>query len=338
MDKLTLIRRMALFATFLALVVVLLGAWTRLSEAGLGCPDWPGCYGFLTVPQHDHHIQQAEEAFPHAPFEEHKAWPEMIHRYFAGSLGLVILAIFVVALAAGRQGPRLHAGALLALVVFQAYLGMLTVTAMLHPVIVMGHLLGGFSIVCLLGLLYLRLHPSPPFIRSFCSSTIVSRLGWLALVIVIVQIALGGWTSANYAAVVCTSLPICEGDWLSTYHFVTGFWFSGYEADTYQYGVLPFEGRLTIHVTHRIGAIIAACAVIALVIGLWKRSSKSLAALLLAILCAQIALGVTNVLAALPLAVAVSHNGGGLLLLFSIIVVLFLTNRVGAKEENANGC
>jgi cytochrome c oxidase assembly protein subunit 15 len=183
-----------LFACLLAAVVVTLGAYTRLNHAGLGCPDWPGCYGFLTVPDEHHEIAAAEAAFPGAEVEHKKAWLEMIHRYFAGTLGLVILAIalFAIKRNAVRPVPLKHALFILALVVFQALLGMWTVTMNLQPFVVMGHLLGGFSILALLTLLYLRLNHQPTFsedpkVKSWY------RISLLALGVLVIQIGLGGW-------------------------------------------------------------------------------------------------------------------------------------------------
>jgi heme A synthase len=153
-----------LLAVVLALAVVILGAYTRLSDAGLGCPDWPGCYGHLTVPSHPEAVAQANEAYGHRPVDAGKAWKEMVHRYAAGLLGVLVLGL---AVRAWRQGAdRLLVTATLVLVLFQAALGMWTVTLLLKPVIVMAHLLGGFTVLSLLWLGYLNARSFVPQRRS----------------------------------------------------------------------------------------------------------------------------------------------------------------------------
>lgn len=155
---------LSLIAVLLAFTVVLLGAYTRLVDAGLGCPDWPGCYGFLTVPEAHHEIQIATEAFPHTPVEAEKAWPEMIHRYFAGSLGLLVAVLAIIGFVNRHKNeqPLVLSFALLGIIIFQATLGMWTVTMGLLPIIVMGHLLGGFITLTLLLLLFLNIRHGNP--------------------------------------------------------------------------------------------------------------------------------------------------------------------------------
>ncbi|MCG2837162.1 COX15/CtaA family protein [Photobacterium sp. WH77] len=306
----------------LSVAVIALGAYTRLTEAGLGCPDWPGCYGFMTVPKTDDQHALAQQAFPDHPVEVHKAWNEMIHRYMAGALGLLIVALNVLARRRGDRPRRLPL-VLLGLVVFQALLGMWTVTMSLKPVIVMGHLLGGFTTASLLLVLWLRMllrHRKRPATAVASSPALVSvrRLAVAGLIVVAVQIALGGWTAANYAAVVCTQLPVCEVDWVSKFD-IRAFepWQPGFQ--TYQYGVLNFDQRVSIHAAHRIGAMLTTLVILLLAWRLWHIGWRRYAALILALLSAQIALGVTNVLASLPLPVAVAHNLGGLGLLLSVL-------------------
>ncbi|MGB7994553.1 MAG: COX15/CtaA family protein [Photobacterium halotolerans] len=306
----------------LSVAVIALGAYTRLTEAGLGCPDWPGCYGFMTVPKTDAQHALAQQAFPDHPVEVHKAWNEMIHRYMAGALGLLIVALNVLARRRDDRPRRLPL-VLLGLVVFQALLGMWTVTMSLKPVIVMGHLLGGFTTASLLLVLWLRMllrHRKRPATAGASSSQLVSvrRLAVAGLIVVAVQIALGGWTAANYAAVVCTQLPVCEVDWVSKFD-IRAFepWQPGFQ--TYQYGVLNFDQRVSIHAAHRIGAMLTTLVILLLVWRLWHIGWRRYAVLILALLSVQIALGVTNVLASLPLPVAVAHNLGGLSLLLSVL-------------------
>lgn len=326
-------RTLVKISIVLAFCVIVLGAFTRLTEAGLGCPDWPGCYGFLTVPSKAEHIAQAEALFPGAPVEADKAWYEMIHRYFAGTLGLLILAIAVSAWFKKRQPsqkptPIKLPTFILALVMFQAALGMWTVTLNLQPLIVMGHLLGGFSIISLLLLLNLRLAPyrvggGDPELRRY------RGLALFALLTVLFQIALGGWVAANYAAVACTELPFCEGNWTANLDFAGAF--SIPEAETYQYGAHDYNDRMTMHIVHRVGAIITTLVVGWLLFKCWRkavsgffRSSLFVIGLLLVL---QIALGISNVVFGLPLWVAVSHNAVGALLLLSLVALNYNLSR-----------
>ncbi|PLC58721.1 COX15/CtaA family protein [Photobacterium carnosum] len=316
------------FSFVLSLAVVALGAFTRLTEAGLGCPDWPGCYGFLTVPQTALEQQTAAEFFPQTPLEPQKAWNEMLHRYIAGTLGIFILAINIMA---WRQlsRPKLLPLLLLITVIIQALLGMWTVTLVLMPVVVMAHLLGGFTIVCLLWLLRLQLHIGHVSMTQVGIKPLYRlRIAAIVSVIVVIsQVALGGWTAANYAALVCTQLPICEANWQQLFDS-KAFLLVHPQHDSYQYGVLDYGQRVSIHVVHRIGAMVTTVVVLAMAWLCWlqpilRRYSWGLVLLL----TLQIALGVTNVAASLPLAVAVAHNVTGLGLLVMMVTVSY---RVGA--------
>jgi len=315
-------RTLTLLALLLALTVIGLGAYTRLTEAGLGCPDWPGCYGQFMVPGESHR-EQISQAFPEHMFEPHKARNEMVHRYVAGSLGLLIAAIAI--LAWWQRLQRWLATLLFATVLFQAALGMWTVTLNLMPLVVMGHLLGGFTTAALLLWLWLQLGHHTPLTRL----KTVSRAKWWTLLgglILVGQITLGGWTSANYAALVCTELPVCEGEWWQQLQPAQAFAPVQPAADSYQYGVLDYPARMTIHVTHRLWAAVTASYLLLLGIGLWQRSGKlrasgmrPAAGTLLLLLGVQISLGLGNVLFSLPLAVAVAHNLTAALLLLTLV-------------------
>lgn len=315
--------RLALIATALAVVVVLLGAYTRLTHAGLGCPDWPGCYGFLAVPMSEHKQVLAAERFPDAPLEVRKGWNEMVHRYFAGALGLVILGLAVQALRRrGKAGQPVKLPLLLlAVVIAQAIFGMWTVTLQLWPQIVTTHLLGGFATLSLLFLLCLRLSgrlpplsvPMAPGLRLFAG---------LAMALVIGQIALGGWVSSNYAAVACTDFPTCHGQWWPQMDFARAFDLTHHDiGPNYLGGLLYGEARTAIHVAHRIGALLITLVLLALAWRLHRHGLGPLAVLLLAALAVQVALGISNVLLNLPLAVAVAHNGGGAALLLVLVLI-----------------
>ena len=334
-----------MFATGFALVVVILGAYTRLSDAGLGCPDWPGCYGFLTVPDAHHEVAAAAERFPDAPLEAHKAWWEMIHRYFAGTLGMLILGIAIVAIrhrVRARQATATGDGAapplanglgelplklplfLLLLVACQAAFGAWTVTLKLWPQVVTAHLLGGFATLSLLWLLSLRMgllgaYRVPAQLRLHAA---------LALGVVILQIALGGWVSSNYAALACHDFPTCHGDWWPHMDFSEGFNVMQSVGPNYLGGQLESDARVAIQFTHRLGALVVLAVVGSLAWRLWRADSR-LAAPVAAILGLQLALGVLNVVLVLPLNVATAHNAVGALLLLAMVTVNYRAFRDG---------
>lgn len=319
--------RLTIAATILALLVVMLGAYTRLKDAGLGCPDWPGCYGFLTVPSDAASIAQANEAYPERPLEQDKAWPEMVHRYFASTLGLFILGILALSLM-NRQHPGQPLKLpifLTALVIFQGILGMWTVTLSLFPPVVMSHLLGGFTTVSLLFLLCLRLSQVLPPIKDTAIAGLF-KYTMLGMIILIAQIALGGWTAANYAAVVCTELPICQGNWTQHLNFIEAFKLWGHNMPDYEFAPhLDAASKITIHVVHRIGAIITTLYLLWLGIKLMLSSNlnryRNLSLLMLVVLVIQVGLGVSNVVLNLPLEVAVAHNAVALVLLLVLVAI-----------------
>ena len=309
----------------LTFIVIIVGAYTRLTDAGLGCPDWPGCYGRMIISTQADYIAEAQAFWPERPLQQDKAWIEMAHRYIAGLLGLMILAIAVVAWA-GKPAPRIRllTGGLLLLVMFQALLGMWTVTLLLKPFIVALHLLGGMAIIGLLHWLTLELRPAPgsapgPALAGF------NLRPWAvaALLVLILQIALGGWTSTNYAALACPDFPACQGKLWPPMDFSEAFvlW-RGLGVD-YEGGVLDGPARTAIHMSHRIGAIITAAALLALALpALRANATRPAARALLALLFIQLSLGIANVVFNLPLIVAVAHNGVAALLLLSVVTLL----------------
>ncbi|KAF1033385.1 MAG: Heme A synthase [Pseudomonas sp.] len=312
--------RLALFATLLALLVVLLGAYTRLTHAGLGCPDWPGCYGFISVPKSEAQLAHAELHFPDTPVEADKGWSEMIHRYFAGTLGVLIVILAARAWRdRHRPGQPLKLPLFLLAVVFaQAAFGMWTVTLKLWPQVVTGHLLGGFATLSLLFLLTLRLSGVLPAL------IVPRRLQyWVTagLVLVIGQIALGGWVSSNYAAVACIDLPTCHGQWWPAADFANGFHLTQHIGPNYLGGQLDSDARTAIHLTHRVGALAVTGVLLGLAWQLRLVGMTRLAGLLLIALAVQISLGLSNVYFHLPLPVAVAHNAGGAALLLTLVLV-----------------
>ncbi|MFO7706318.1 MAG: COX15/CtaA family protein [Halopseudomonas sp.] len=324
----------ALGALALGFVVVILGAYTRLVHAGLGCPDWPGCYGFLGVPRSDSAIQIAEMRFPDEPVEVFKAWAEMVHRYAAGLLGLVILGLALMSLR-HRRVPGYPVGlsfGLLLLVICQAIFGMWTVTLKLWPQVVTGHLLGGFATLSLLLLLCLRLSGRFPALAPTPNVAKLRFFARLTLAVVIAQITLGGWTSTNYAAVACVDFPTCHGQWWPDMDFAAGFHLFHEIGPNYLGGMLLGEGRTAIHFTHRLGAIVTSLVVLMLAWKLLDRRMPKLAGLLTLVLIVQVGLGITNVVAHLPLAVAVAHNAVGATLL---LVVVAINYRLRAPAADA---
>ena len=357
--------RIAWLAVALTLCVVVFGAFVRLSDAGLSCPDWPTCYGRAAWPK------AVDEAASHVaseirPFETHKAWREQVHRHLAASLGVLVLVLALLAarrrrwgiaqilVAAGLVAAAIplymhgehgaasalailgeavllfaalrwsnidlaRAGALtLAVIIFQALLGMWTVTWLLKPLVVMGHLLGGLTTFSLLVWMAWRATDRP---ITLADSVVLRR--WLigGLVLLGVQIALGGWVSANYAAVACgLDFPKCVGQWWPPADFREGFvlW-RGIGVD-YEGGVLDGASRIAIQMAHRIMAVVVALYVLALALRLFRTPGmRSWALTLLVLITAQVTLGILNVKLNLPLPVAVAHNGGAVLLLFTLV-------------------
>ena len=322
--KMTLFRRLCLVATLLALVVIVMGAWVRLSHAGLGCPDWPGCYGHLTVGQAVENAEHANAAFPERPLEPEKALKEMIHRYAASGLGLLILAIAIVAWLNRRDPaqPMRLPGFLVALVVFQGLLGMWTVTLLVKPAVVTAHLVGGLTTMALCWWLALRVDRTtrPPGERG------LRRLAVLGLAVLALQIMLGGWVSTNYSALACPDFPTCQKSFWPEMDFKDAFilW-RGLGID-YEGGVLDHPARVAIHFVHRLGAVVTA-----LVLGFlaWRairtgqsRAVRMAGAVLAGLVVLQWTVGPVMVLKALPLELATAHNGVAALLVLAVVALL----------------
>jgi len=308
--------RLARFGTVLALAVVMLGAWVRLHDAGLGCPDWPGCYGKLVVP--DTATAAQDPGFASRPLVAAKAWREMIHRYLAGTLVLVCVALGAIAWR-NRKDPSQawrRPLALLGLIVFQALLGMWTVTLLLKPLIVVAHLFGGLATLALLASLgdwrHTRVSAPTPALRA---------LGLAATAALVLQIFLGGWTSSNYAAVACPDFPTCQTQWWpAVADFKDGFvlW-RGLGID-YEGGVLDHPARVAVHFTHRLGAVLAALLIGALGASLLvRRGARADGFAVLAVLALQLSLGISIVVFHVPLPIAVAHNGAAALLLLAVL-------------------
>jgi cytochrome c oxidase assembly protein subunit 15 len=333
------LRTLAVAALSLCLCVVVLGAYVRLSAAGLGCPDWPGCYGHLTpsaaaAAAHTATAPPAARPFAARPLDIGKAWREMLHRYAAGTLGCLILALTALGTLWRRDRivpPRLVA-ALLAIVVLQGMLGALTVTWQLTPLIVSLHLLFGFTTLSLLWWLVLTLWlPRASVADASAAGVIVPglvaarRLALAALVLLGVQIALGGWTSSNYAAIACPDLPTCQGSWWPQADFRSAYVLWGGLGINYEGGVLANPARVAIHLTHRYGAAVVTVALLAAALAaLLVRGMRSVtiagAAVVLA-LALQLLVGISMVLMGFPLWLATAHNAGAALLLLALLAL-----------------
>lgn len=322
-------RGLALAALGLGVVVVVMGGWVRLSDAGLGCPDWPGCYGQLTWPNEAEDVAAANARFPERPVEPHKAWREMVHRYAAGALGLVIAAMAWVAWRRRNEDgqPVAIPLFLVGLVTFQAILGMWTVTLKLKPLVVMGHLLGGLATVALILWCVLRAG------RVNGDAGVMRFRAMIAagLAVLCLQIALGGWTSANYAALSCPDFPKCQGQWWPETDFGEAFVLWRGIGPDYEFGVLDAPARNAIQMAHRVGALATTLllGLLALMLASTGGRPRALGAVLAGLLAVQVGLGIANVLLRLPLPLAVAHNAGALLLLLWLVYLYDLARPPG---------
>lgn len=307
---------LALITSCLALIVIVLGAYTRLTDAGLGCPDWPGCYGQWIV-----------QADMDPNMNTTKAWTEMIHRYFAGSLGLLILTLSLYTVYQ-RKTFSLLPIALVGLVIFQALLGMWTVTLKLLPLVVMAHLLGGLAILAGLWWITLSSYPQIPTSQAF--STLK---GWItaALVMLLIQLFLGGWTSANYAALVCPDFPFCHEQFIHSFDFQQAFNLLGAGVAESNGKLLSSNALITIHMMHRLGALLTTVLIGCVAYqGIFQTKFpllKKLCFVLVFLTLLQLTLGITNVMAILPLSIAVMHNGVSALLLLTLLTLFFVLHQ-----------
>lgn len=322
-------RKLAWVTAFLTLDLIMFGSFTRLTDSGLGCPDWPGCYGHSNPLSADEPIRAAETALPSGPVTATKAWIEMVHRYFAMGVGLLIIILTVQAWVRwrheGGRSPWL-ATATLAWVIGQGAFGALTVTMKLQPAIVTVHLLGGVGLLAMLTWLALRegdwVHVRAPGAGR--------RLGVAALFVVLLQVALGGWVSTNYAVMACPDFPLCQGQFVPPMDFAHAFTLwrplgmtSGGEA-------IPFQSLVAIHWTHRVVAVGVLLVLGALIWHLWNAPGlKGPARALLALLLLQFATGMSNVVLQWPLLLAVAHSGGAALLVALLVVVNYRLVRGG---------
>ena len=325
----TIYRNFILAALILAFGVVSLGAYVRLSDAGLGCPDWPGCYGKLSPHHAADDINAELAARPDGPVSHAKAWKEMVHRYFAGTLGLLVLGIAVLSWRVRRESAGGHGlpVLLLGLIVFQALLGMWTVTLLLKPLVVTSHLLGGMATLSLLLWLWLR-EGGQANHAYFARVDHLRGSAALGLALVATQIALGGWVSTNYAALACTDFPLCQGVWVPPMDFEHGFTLRRELGETALGDMLPMTAMTAIHWIHRGMALIVTLYLGWLILRLLRTPGYICMGLALGgLLALQVALGIGNVLFSLPLALAVAHNAGAALLLAGLVLLNYRVRR-----------
>lgn len=333
MDKLTIWHKryilIIFFTILLAFSVIELGAFTRLTDAGLGCPDWPGCYGHWIVPD----SQQALHLYPQNPLKVIKAFTEMIHRYFASGLGLIILLFSLIntILIYKRKFSHLTQSTLIyslvLLVLAQACLGMWTVTLKLHPTVVMLHLIGGFSTLSLLWLLFLKIRKTS--LPHLSEQHRYKHMAIFTTLMLILQIMLGGWTSANYASLVCPDFPLCNAGNMPPLDFHTSFNLFQPLTINFYGGNLSYAARITIHIMHRLGALATTSLILLITLHILIKSQsailKKIALALISFTCLQIILGIINVLKLTPLPIALLHNAIAACLLLNLLTLIYCT-------------
>ncbi|SJN14945.1 Heme A synthase, cytochrome oxidase biogenesis protein Cox15-CtaA [Halomonas citrativorans] len=314
--RLIWLSRLTLLGTLLTIVVILVGAWTRLVDAGLGCPDWPGCYGRLLVPDGEH----AALRHPDAPLDAAKAWVEMVHRYIATLLGLLVLSV----LALGWPFRNTHhfpwsiSVLLLAAIIIQGAFGAFTVTLKLWPQVVTLHLLGGLSVLLLFFWLHLRLTSVSE--KKVIGAKCFNIFWGLAAGLLILQLGLGGWVTSNYSGMACQGFPACNGQWWPHMDLSEGFHLTQTVGPNYLHGQLHAEARVAIHYMHRLGALLLGVSLLML----WYRyrHNPSVARALVFVIgvyALQVVLGIANVLMWLPLWLALAHTAGAVLLVIGML-------------------
>lgn len=317
-------RRMIGVTAVTTLILIMLGAYVRLSDAGLGCPDWPGCYGNLTPHHSATEIRDAEAIQPGGSVTMAKAWKEMVHRYLAMIVGALIAAIMFAAWRNRRlwKQPIVLPTVIAAAVIFQAALGAWTVTLLLKPAIVTSHLIGGITILALLMWLLARQPMTGKWAEGIMASSGLKSFAAVALVIVIAQVVLGGWVSTNYAALACADLPTCHGQLMPEMDFANAFHVIRPLGVGPDGSLLTLEALTAIHWAHRVGAIVVSVVLISFAFSLMKiPSGKKAAAMLFGLLATQLLLGLSNVWFSLPLPVAVGHNGVAAMLVAWMVVI-----------------
>ncbi|MEO8123220.1 MAG: COX15/CtaA family protein [Burkholderiales bacterium] len=331
------LRALTLLTLFLTFDLVLFGAFTRLTDSGLGCPDWPGCYGNASPLGASAEIHAAQTALPSGPVTHGKAWVEMIHRYLATGVGVLITVLAIASWIEARRRKReggegvspWWATATLVWVAVQGAFGALTVTMKLYPAIVTAHLLGGLGLLALLAAQLERYRRAPlPLPGRLYGATLA------VLALSVVQIALGGWVSTNYAVLACTDFPTCQGSWWPAMDFDHGFTIWRALGEGKDGGWLPFEALTAIHYVHRLAAYVVLATLAALAWNLWRAGSeqrplRSWAAAIGGVAAWQLASGLSNVVLGWPLLAAVAHTGGAAMIV--VLLTMLLTRAHQAR-------
>ena len=319
------ISKLSFIGALFTLIVISLGAWVRLTDAGLGCPDWPGCYGLLTTPDTVDELAKAREYYPNADIDVGKAWREMLHRYMAGLLGLYVFFITYISIKYSKRSYTLPV-LISILIIIQAIMGMLTVTMLVKPTIVTTHLFFGMLTATLLfinSLKYSNISMSSEKIPAI--ALIVITITWVFLII---QILLGGWTSTNYASLACTDFPKCLDQWYpKEMIFNEAFNVINLPDVNYEGGILAYGAKVAIHYSHRITALILTFVFISALYVVFKLNKHSLLKKLMSIsiifFILQVILGISNVVYSLPLNIAVWHTMNAAILMALISSALY---------------
>tara|TARA_S200000501_G_scaffold292934_1_gene278487 strand:- start:26845 stop:27831 length:987 start_codon:yes stop_codon:yes gene_type:complete len=310
-------------------VVIALGAWTRLEDAGLGCPDWPLCYGEWIFPQTPEAIEAANNRFPDNPVDIAKVIPEVVHRFFAASLGLFAIALLAITIREKKM--RTEATILLIVIICQGIFGALTVTLKLHPLIVSTHLFGAMIVASLFLLIYLKSSEIKGPYNALVKNKNYILFGFVLLIL---QIFLGVWTSTNYASWSCLEFPTCQsGEFLPTTKFSEGFDLFQPIGPNYLYGEMSGEARTAIHLTHRIGAIFILFYSLFLSAKIWSEKTKPIVIFFLSALFLQVLLGISNIMTLVAVWNGVAHNLIAVTLFLTFVVMIYLSFRRGNESS-----
>ena len=319
------ISKLSFVGALFTLIVISLGAWVRLTDAGLGCPDWPGCYGLLTTPDTVDELAKAREYYPNADIDVGKAWREMLHRYMAGLLGLYVFFITYISIKYSKRSYTLPV-LISILIIIQAIMGMLTVTMLVKPTIVTTHLFFGMLTATLLFINSLKYsNTSMTSEKIPAIALIIITITWIFLII---QILLGGWTSTNYASLACTDFPKCLDQWYpKEMIFNEAFNVINLPDVNYEGGILAYGAKVAIHYSHRVTALILTFVFISALYVVFKLNKHSLLKKIMSIsiifFILQVILGISNVVYSLPLNIAVWHTMNAAILMALISSALY---------------
>jgi cytochrome c oxidase assembly protein subunit 15 len=319
------ISKLSFVGALFTLIVISLGAWVRLTDAGLGCPDWPGCYGLLTTPDTVDELAKARQYYPNAEIDVGKAWREMLHRYMAGLLGLYVFFITYISIKYSKRSYTLPV-LISILIIIQAIMGMLTVTMLVKPTIVTTHLFFGMLTATLLFINSLKYsNTSMTSEKIPAIALIIITITWIFLII---QILLGGWTSTNYASLACTDFPKCLDQWYpKEMIFNEAFNVINLPDVNYEGGILAYGAKVAVHYTHRITALILTFVFISALYVVFKLNKHSLLKKIMSIsiifFILQVILGISNVVYSLPLNIAVWHTMNAAILMALISSALY---------------